>query len=113
MADVRWRNCAGSTASAQPAFYNWKNKYGGKRLKEPEEENLKLKRMYADVSMQRDALKDLIEKKFLRTCRETQRWNSCCTAWSYGVHHLQARFSNEIKFNPFRQRNCVHCICRW
>ena len=34
-----------------------------KRLKELEEENNKLKRMYADVSIQRDALKDLIEKK--------------------------------------------------
>ena len=55
---------------SQPTFYNWKAKYGGldasqlKRLKELEEENLKLKRMYADVSIQRDALKDLIEKKY-------------------------------------------------
>jgi putative transposase len=51
-------------------LYNWKAKYGGleanqlKRIKELEEENNKLKRMYADVSIQRDALKDLIEKKF-------------------------------------------------
>ena len=50
-------------------LYNWKSKYGGleasqlKRIKELEEENSKLKRMYADVSIQRDALKDLIEKK--------------------------------------------------
>jgi putative transposase len=55
---------------SQPTFYNWKSKYGGldasqlKRIKELEEENSKLKRMYADVSIQRDALKDLIEKKF-------------------------------------------------
>ena len=35
-----------------------------KRLKELETENARLKRMYADVSLQRDALKDLIEKKF-------------------------------------------------
>jgi putative transposase len=55
---------------SQPTFYNWKSKYGGldasqlKRIKELEEENSKLKRMYADVSLQRDALKDLIEKKF-------------------------------------------------
>jgi len=53
---------------SQPTFYNWKSKYGGldasqlKRIKELEEENSRLKRMYADVSMQRDALKDLIEK---------------------------------------------------
>jgi putative transposase len=34
-----------------------------KRLKELEEENLKLKRMYAESSLHNDALKDLIEKK--------------------------------------------------
>jgi putative transposase len=55
---------------SQPTFYAWKKKYSGmvvsdlKRLKELELENSKLKRMYADVSLQRDALKDLIEKKF-------------------------------------------------
>ena len=50
-------------------LYNWKSKYGGleasqlKRIKELEEENNKLKRMFAEVSIQRDALKSLIEKK--------------------------------------------------
>lgn len=54
---------------SQATFFNWKSKYGGmnssqlKRLKELEEENQKLKRMFADVSLQRDGLKDLIEKK--------------------------------------------------
>ena len=54
---------------SQQTFYNWKNKYGGmdvsqlKKLKELEEENRKLKQMYADVSLQRDALKDVIAKK--------------------------------------------------
>ena len=54
---------------SQPTFYQWKSKYGGlepsqlKRLKELEKENNKLKKMYADVSIQRDALKDVIEKK--------------------------------------------------
>jgi len=50
-------------------YYNWKSKYGGmqasdlKRLKEAESELSKLKRMYADLSMENDALRDLIEKK--------------------------------------------------
>jgi len=54
---------------SQATFYNWKSKYGGmqasqlKKLKELEAENHKLKKMYADVSLQRDALKDAIEKK--------------------------------------------------
>jgi len=34
-----------------------------KKLKELEDENSKLKKMFADVSLQRDALKDVIEKK--------------------------------------------------
>lgn len=53
----------------QATFYNWKAKYGGmevrevKRLKELEAENAKLKRMYAETSLENYALKDLIEKK--------------------------------------------------
>ena len=54
---------------SQATFYNWKAKYGDlevrelKRLKELEIENSKLKRMYAETSMENYALKDLIEKK--------------------------------------------------
>jgi putative transposase len=51
-------------------FYNWKAKYGGmelndaKRLKSLEEENRKLKRMYADQGLEILVLKDLLQKKF-------------------------------------------------
>jgi putative transposase len=34
-----------------------------KKLKELEDENRRLKRMYADLSLQNEALKDVIEKK--------------------------------------------------
>lgn len=50
-------------------FYRWKSKYGGmdinelKRVKELELENAKLKRMYADIALMNEALKDVIEKK--------------------------------------------------
>ena len=50
-------------------YYKWKARYGGlgaselKRIKELEAENTKLKRMYADMAMEADALKDVIEKK--------------------------------------------------
>lgn len=52
------------------AFYKWRQRYGGlevtelKRLKELEEENSRLKRMYAEISMENHAMKDLIAKKF-------------------------------------------------
>jgi putative transposase len=51
-------------------FYNWKKKYGGmesnelKRLKELEEENRKLKSMYADLALDHKILKDVLSKKF-------------------------------------------------
>jgi putative transposase len=54
---------------SQSAFYKWKAKYGGldvsqlKRLKELEEENRKLKQMYAEISLEYKALKDIVEKK--------------------------------------------------
>ncbi|ADH86517.1 transposase IS3/IS911 family protein [Desulfurivibrio alkaliphilus AHT 2] len=50
-------------------YYNWKSKYGGmnasdlKRLKETERELSQLKRMYADMALENQALRDLIEKK--------------------------------------------------
>ncbi len=50
-------------------FYIWKSKYGGmqssdiKRLRELEEENRKLKQMYADLALDHRILKDVIEKK--------------------------------------------------
>lgn len=46
-------------------FYQWRSKYGGmeasdiKRLKEIQEENEKLKRMYAEMALENRAMKDL------------------------------------------------------
>ena len=60
-----WRKHGISSAT----YYKWKAKYGGldvselKRTKELEAENAKLKRMFAELSMENDALKDLIAKK--------------------------------------------------
>lgn len=51
-------------------FYNWRKRYGGletnelKRLKELEEENRKLKAMYADLALDHKILKDVLSKKF-------------------------------------------------
>jgi len=54
---------------SEATFYNWQAKYGGmtvrelKRMKELEAENAKLKKMFADLSLENYALKDLISKK--------------------------------------------------
>ena len=51
-------------------FYKWRSKYGGmdasamKRLKELEEENARLKKMYAEERLQSEILREAIEKKW-------------------------------------------------
>ena len=51
------------------SFYKWRQRYGGldvnelKRIKELEEENSRLKRMYANLSLVHEALKDAMAKK--------------------------------------------------
>ncbi len=54
---------------SRQTFYKWRSKYGGmesgelKRLKQLEEENAKLKRMYANLALDLEAARYIIEKK--------------------------------------------------
>jgi putative transposase len=51
-------------------FYNWKAKFGGmevsdvKRMKDLEEENGRLKRIVANLTLENDAIKTVLEKKY-------------------------------------------------
>jgi len=51
------------------SFYKWRQRYGGmeasevKKMKELQEENARLKKMYADLSLVHEAMKDAIAKK--------------------------------------------------
>ena len=51
------------------AFYKWRSKYAGmsskelKRIKQLEEENRKLKQMYANLALDHQMAKEIIEKK--------------------------------------------------
>ena len=50
-------------------YHQWKSKYAGmsanelKRVKEPEAENSRLKRMYADLALENAAIKDVLSRK--------------------------------------------------
>ena len=54
---------------SQQTFYRWKRVYGGlgvselRRLKQLEEENRRLKRMVADLSLDKQMLQDVMSKK--------------------------------------------------
>ena len=54
---------------SDPTYYNWKSQYSGMsvphlaQLRELQDENVKLKRMYADLAVMHNALKDVVERK--------------------------------------------------
>ena len=54
---------------SEATYYNWRKKYGGlrpsemKRLKQLEEENQRLKKLVADLSLDKEMLQDVIRRK--------------------------------------------------
>jgi putative transposase len=54
---------------SEATFYNWKKKYGGlgttelRRLRELEAENAQLKKLVADLSLDKHMLQEVIKKK--------------------------------------------------
>lgn len=54
---------------SQATYFNWKKKYDGllpdemRRLKQLEDENGKLKKLVADLSLDREMLRDVIRRK--------------------------------------------------
>lgn len=54
---------------SQATYFNWKKKYEGltppemRRLKQLEEENAKLKRLVADLSLDKEMLQDIVRRK--------------------------------------------------
>ena len=55
---------------SEATFYNWKKKFGGmgvaelRRLRQLEDENLRLKKLVADLSLDKEMLQEVIKKKF-------------------------------------------------
>ena len=54
---------------SQATYFNWKKKYAGllptemKRLKQLEDENTRLKKIVADLTLDREMLQDVIRRK--------------------------------------------------
>ena len=54
---------------SEATYYNWRKKYGGlmpsemKRLKQLEEENQRLKKVVADLALDKEMLQDVIRRK--------------------------------------------------
>ena len=64
-----WTPIRGSFRLPIDTFYNWRKKYAGlmpsemKRLRQLEEENARLKRIVADLSLDKEMLQDVIKRK--------------------------------------------------
>ena len=66
----RWRRSAGRWVYRKPTFYRWKKQFVGmgvpeiRRLKQLEEENGRLKRLVADLTLDRTMLQDVLRRKW-------------------------------------------------
>ncbi|MGK8188771.1 IS3 family transposase [Serratia nematodiphila] len=77
---------------SETSYYNWKAKFGGmeasdiKKMKDLEDENRRLKQMFADLCLESRALKDVIEKKALKPAIKREL-----------VSYLTAQFAMSIR----------------
>ena len=68
-AGIAVKDIARELGISEATFYNWKAKYGGmqasdvSKMRDLEKENVELKKMYAEMSIENRAMKNLIEKK--------------------------------------------------
>lgn len=64
------QQCCRELGIVEQTYYRWRSKYGGmntsdaKRLKELEQENARLKKIVADLSVDNAILKEVVEGKF-------------------------------------------------
>ncbi|MBO1587285.1 IS3 family transposase [Yersinia pseudotuberculosis] len=76
---------------SEATFYNWKKKFGGmgvtelRRLRQLEDENQRLKRLVADLSLDKEMLQDVIRKKFLRPLQKRDAVEYLLAAYRIGV----------------------------
>ena len=68
---------------SEQTFYRWKKRYGKlevdqlRQLKQLQEENQRLKRLVAELTLDKTMLPDVLAKKFW-SLRDAVRWSSSC-----------------------------------
>jgi len=79
-AGISVKDLAREHGISEATFYNWKAKYGGmkaneiKRMKDLEEENARLKRIVANLTLEIDAVKNVLEKKYGGLTTNKRTW---------------------------------------
>ncbi|MEN7538840.1 IS3 family transposase [Aurantiacibacter sp. DGU5] len=76
---------------SQATYFNWKKKYAGlmpsemRRLRELEDENGRLKRIVADLTLDREMLQDVIRRKPLRPDRKRELVDGMLADWGVSI----------------------------
>lgn len=89
-------------------FYTWRKKYGGispselKHMRQLEEENLRLKKLVADLSLDKAMLQDVLAKDL--TLASLREWVRDLQA-RYGASERQVCFALRISRSSFRYRS--------
>jgi len=122
-----WREHSISVAS----FYKWRAKFGGmdasimSRLKELEDENSRLKKMYAEVQLQADVLKEAMAKKWKNRLADaiwpSRLWRHRLFSISVTCYRYQPKLSSEnaeiaywlIRLTHNQKDWCVPCLSLW
>ncbi|MDA0652717.1 MAG: IS3 family transposase, partial [Proteobacteria bacterium] len=87
---------------SQATYFNWKKKYAGlmpsemRRLRELEQENARLKRIVADLSLDKEMLQDVIKRKPLRPGRKRTLVDAMRSEWMISIRRACA----VIQFDP-------------
>ncbi|MCC0055317.1 MAG: IS3 family transposase [Rhodobiaceae bacterium] len=86
---------------SQATYFNWKKKYAGllpdemRRLKALEDENSRLKKIVADLTLDREMLQDVIRRKPLRPARKRKLVDGMLVDWGISIR----RACKALKFD--------------
>jgi transposase-like protein len=81
----------GKAGISEATFYNWRKRYVGlmpsevKQLRQLEDENAKLKRIVADLTLDKAMLQDVLRKKALRPARRRKLVDEVRETWKVSV----------------------------
>ncbi len=95
---------------SQATYFNWKKKYDGllptemKRLKQLEDENTRLRKLVADLSLDREMLQDMNPAIALRPGRKRELVDGCRGDW--GVSIRRACRVLEMDTSSYHYRSC-------
>ncbi|WP_420507840.1 IS3 family transposase [Nitratireductor aquimarinus] len=95
---------------SQATYFNWKKKYAGllpdemRRLKALEDENSRLKKIVADLTLDREMLQDVIRRKPLRPARKRKLVDGMLVDWGISIRRACKALKFETSTYHYKSR---------